>query len=389
MRRWLYLLCFAVVSSCNGVAFADSDYYRALKSADVAIQLGDFEGAARTVRVALRKYENDYALTLKLAWVQFQWGHYDDAERLYKTAIDLSDGSLDARVGLGWALIEQDRCEEAVRVLRGVLAEEADEAAERGLETCADRARVHGALWGTIGGSLYRDHPWLRLAAAASLGFSLQPIRTVTAGGAYRFSKLSPTDARIPGFSQHEAYVQSGYTGTSVDLLGQAALVWGGDTLLGSSRHVGALLRIRSIDDHVSSVLFEASGSFYPDLWVIGMTPSATVTFGLLSLTAGVAAQQFAHDTLFSASLSSTLVLGTVSVWAGGKLGPEYRAAYLSQFAVFNAEERSTWALSAGARLNISAQWSLHTNYALLHLQSPDGISSLLHNLNLSAAFSF
>jgi hypothetical protein len=388
MRRFLYgLSCFLTIQSCSAVARADADYYEAFKSADAAVKVGRFDTAVRTIQSTLRKYPNDYALTLKLAWVHFQGEHYADAEGSYRTAIDLSDGSLDARIGLGWALIQQDRCNEGIKVLQNVVADEADDNAVRGLLTCADRARLHGTIWAVLGGALYQDHPWLHLSGASFLGFNLRPSQTVSIGGAYRFSELVATDRRIPSFTQHEIYVEAGYIGKTVDLLGQAALIWGGDAVVGGSRHVGTSLRFKRLNHHLGEVLIEATGSFYGDLWVIGLAPSSTLTFGPFSATAGVSAEQFAHETFISASLTSALVLGDFTVWAGGKYGPEYRAAYLSQFAVFNAQDRSRWAVLAGARVRTAAQWSVFANYALLRLESPDGLMSAVHSLSIGTAF--
>jgi len=389
MRRTLYAWsCLALVCSYGTVASADPDYYEAFKTADVAVKAGKFDAAVRTIQTALAKYPDDYALTMKLAWVEFQREYYIEAERLYRVASDLSDGSLDARIGLGWALIQQDRCTDGVTILRDVLAEEHDDNADQGLLTCADRARVHGTVWGSLGGSLYREHPWLHMSGAAFVGFKLRPPGTFAIGGAYRFSALSATDVRIPGFIQHEIYLEAGYAGKHVDLLGQGALVWGGDAVVGGSRHVGTSLRLKYLSGIVSEVLIEATGNFYRDLWVIGLAPSATLTFGPVSITAGMSAQQFVHETLLSASLTASLGMGSsVSFWAGGKYGPEYRAAYLSQFAVFNAQERSTWAILAGARVRTSPQWAIFVNYAFLRLESPDGLESAVHNLSIGTAF--
>jgi tetratricopeptide (TPR) repeat protein len=388
MRRTLYALsCFLIVHSCSAVAFADPDYYQAFKSADSAVKVGKFEAAVRTIRSALHKYPNDYALTLKLAWVQFQSERYADAEQSYRVASDLSDGSLDARVGLGWALIQQERCVEGIKVLKRVLEEEPDENADRGLLACAERARLHGTIWGALAGSLYQEHPWLHLAGSGFLGLSLRPSQSIAVGGAYRFSELIPTDTRIPSFTQHEIYVEGGYIGKHVDLLGQAALVWGGDAVVGGSRHAGTSLRLKHLNNYVSEILVEATGSFYGDLWVISLAPSSTLMLGPLSFTAGISAQQFVHETLLAASLTTALTVGDVSLWVGGKYGPEYRAAYLSQFAVFNAQERSIWSASAGARVRTSAHWSLFANYSLLRLQSPDRLHSTVHNLSVGTAF--
>jgi len=388
MRRTLSALSCFVVVSCHGAHVrADPDYYEAFERADKALASGAHDQAMRAIRTALGKYPGDYALTLKLAWVQFLAEHYAEAERSYRTASDLSDGSLDARVGLGWSLIEQDRCDEGVRTLRGVLAEESDENADHGLFVCADRERLHGSIWGALGGSLYQAHPWLARSGAASVAFNLRPPASFEFGGAYRIARLAATDMRIPGFTQHEAYLQAGYTGKHLDLGALGGWVWGGDEVVGGSRHAGASLRLKRIHEHLNEVLVEAYASFYRDLWVIGLAPSATLLFWPLSITAGISAQQFEAETLVAAALSSSLTLGSVSVWAGGKYGPEYRAAYLGQFAVFNAQERSLWSILAGMRLHTSAQTNLFVSYALVRLESSDGLKSAVHNLSLGTAF--
>ncbi len=383
----LYALCFLAVHSWCAVAFADPDYYQALGHADAAVERGNFEDAARALHTALRKYPGDYALTLKLAWVQFRWGHYTDAERSYRAAIEHSDGALDARVGLGWALIQQDRCTAGIEVMRGVLAEDSDETADLGIGTCAERERVHGTVWGALGGSRYQAHPWLDWAESGFLAFSLRPTRKFEVGAGYRVSRLAASDSRIPGFTQHEVYVSAGVIGKHLDLVGQGALIWGGDAVVGGSRHVGATLRVRFSSAALSEVLVDATGSFYHDLWVAGLAPSATLAFGPLTLTAAVSAQQFEHETLVSGSLTPTLTLGDCSFWIGGKYGPEYRAAYLSQLAVFNAADRSLWAALAVVRVRTSPQGNVFVSYALLGLESPDGLESYLHSLTVGAAY--
>ena len=391
-------LVLVLVCSFSTIARADPDYYEAFKLADSAVKMGEFDAALHMIQTALSKYPNDYALTLKLGWVEFQGERYVEAERSFREARVLSDGSLDSRIGLGWALIQQDRCDEGIAVLNDVLAEEPDDNAQHGLFVCAERtrvraelarelARVHGTIWASLAGSLYQEHPWLDRAGAAFLGFKLQPIQRLGIGGAYRFSELSATDVRIPSANQHEIYLEAGYLGEHLDLLGHGALVWGGLEVVGGSRHIGSSLRLKYLNDLVTEVLVEVSGSFYQDLWVLGLAPSTTLTLAPVSLTAGVSAQQFVHETLLSGTLTASLTLGNFSFWAGGKYGPEYRAAYMSQFAVFNAAERSTWAILAGARVRTAEQWSIFLSYALLNLQSPDGLQSKVHNLSVGTAF--
>jgi tetratricopeptide (TPR) repeat protein len=380
------LSCFIAVQSYGAVALADRDYYEALEHADAAVSTGKFEEAARAIRTALRKYPGDYALTLKLAWVQLEWQHYPEAEHSYLSAIILSDGSLDARVGLGWSLIQQERCSDGIAVMRSVLAEEPDENAERGIWTCTERERPHGTIWGALSGSIYEGHPWLDWAESGFLAFSLRPTRKFEFGAGYRVSRLVASDPRIPGLTQHEVYVSAGLIGKHFDVLGQGALVWGGDAVVGGSRHAGTTLRLKYLSPALSEIALDATGSFYQDLWVLGLAPSMTLTLGRLTLTGGVAVQQFEHETLVSGSLTPALTFGSVSVWIGGKYGAEYRAAYLSQFAVFNAADRSVWAALAGARIRTSAEWSVFVSYALLGLESMDGIQSVLHSLSIGAA---
>ncbi|HEY2733518.1 MAG TPA: tetratricopeptide repeat protein, partial [Polyangiales bacterium] len=306
MRRTVYgLSCFVMVFGVNAVASADADYYRAFARADAAVKAGDCDAAIAVIEQALRKYPRDYALTLKLAWVEFQRGQYAAAERTYRAASTLSDGSVEARIGIGWSLIQEDRCDDARRVLHDVLSESDEESARRGLEACTERERVHGSVWAGLGGSLYQHHPWMHLSGDAYAGLDLVPIEGLELSAQYRFLDLEATDRRVPGFTQHEVYAQAGYTSKELDILGQGAVVWSGDAVVGGSRHVGASLRRKYFGALPGNVFVEVSGSYYADLWVVRLAPSWTVTFDPISLTAGVAIEQFAHDTLASASLTA------------------------------------------------------------------------------------
>src|SRR5205085_9406416 len=140
--------------------------------------------------------------------------------------------------------------------------------------------------------------PWLASAEAGFMAFSLRPTRKFELGGAYRISHLFARDVRIPGFTQHEIYVETGVIGIHVDLLGQGSLIWSGDAVVCGSRHVGSTLRLKYLSHVLSELLVDVTGSFYHDLWVIGVAPSATITLGAFSLSAGVSVEQFQHDTL-------------------------------------------------------------------------------------------
>jgi hypothetical protein len=379
---------FAVVS-VTSIARADEDYYRAFDRADASIRTAHFDDARAVILTALHKYPGDFALTLELAWVEYRAGNFDRSEHQYRIAGEISDGSLDARLGIGWSLIQQDRCDEGIHLLQAVLAEEDDVDATRGLWVCADRKRFHATVWGSLGGSLYTDHPWLHTAGAAFIGANLRPTRALAIGAAYRLTRLVPTDARIPPLTQHEVYLSAGYTGKHVDLVAEGALIWGGDQIVGGSRHGGALLRWKYPTMHISEASVEAAGNFYSDLWMLSLAPSVTLTFGNFSLTANGMLQRFTDDTFASVSLTPSLTLGGISLWLGARYGIEYRTAYLSQFGVFNAQDRSPWAAFAGTRIQLDPAWALLVNYALLGLESRDGLRSTLHSLSAGPAVSF
>ena len=379
----LVIWCFAAVAA------ADSDYYEAFSVADSALQSGHCDEAAHSLEHALGKYPRDYGLTLQLAWVEFQCEHFERAEQLFREAAGISEGALEARLGVAWSLVGAQRCEQAVPLLQQLLAEDARlDAARSGMLRCETRDDVHGAVWASIGGSLYRNDPWKDVSGSAMLGLRLRVPQHLQLGAVYRFLALRALDPRVAGFVQHEIYAQAGYVDESIEALAHGALIWSGD-VVGGSRHAGASLRVRYGGSVPGDVFVEASGSYYRDLWAFRLAPSWTLIAGPWSLTLEAAAQRVAQLWLGAGSASVTLTSDKFIFSLGGKVGPEYRAAYLNQFAVFNAADRSLGSVSAGAQLRIDASWSLFVSYMWVRLRSGDGLSSTLHNLSVGSALSF
>jgi hypothetical protein len=157
--------------------------------------------------------------------------------------------------------------------------------------------------------------------------------------------------------------------------------------VVGGSRHIGLSARTKYGGTFAGDVFIEVSGSYYQDLWVVRVAPAWTLNLSPVALTASVAVERFAHDILGGASLTASLSLGSFSFWLNAKVGPEYRAAYLSQFGVFNAEDRSDWGGSAGARWRVDEHWALFVGYTLLRLRTSDGLLSELHNVNIGTVF--
>lgn len=372
-----------VLIGLPGLALANNDYYSAFERAEAAEKVGDLDAAARVLEAALRDYPKDYALSLKLAWVHFRLQDYAAAERRYRAASEISAGSPDALIGLGWSLIYQQRCDAARPVLQRVLATTASEPrAQRALEACTPAAHAKGSLWLQVGGVVYHDNPWKSSSGDIAGGATIAPNEWLQLGAAYRFLALSSTDRRVAGYAQHEGYAQLGYTSERFGVLAHGAVITSADGVLGGSRHLGASARWRSLGE----LLLELSGSFYDDRWVARLAPAFQLGAGDFLITPGFSLQRLTRETLGAVSLSVTLALNRWWLWFSGKYGEEYRAAYLSQFAVFNSEDRSEWGASAGLRVHVAECCAVLASYGFNRLKSADGVASDLHSLSVGTA---
>jgi hypothetical protein len=380
--RLQQLSCFLALIGLSGGAHADDDYYSALDRAEAAERVRELDTAAHALEAALRDFPKDFALSLKLAWVHFRRKDYPAAERWYRTAVEVSEGSPDAMIGLGWSLIYQGRCAEARPVLQRVRATADEPRAQRALEACAPAARNSASLWLQLGGVMYHDNPWKSSSGDIAGGAVITPNEWLQLGGAYRFLSLAATDGRVAGYEQHEGYVQLGYASERFGMLAHGALISSADGAIGASRHIGASARVR----YLGELLLELSGSFYDDLWVARLAPTFQIWIGSFLVSPGLALQRLTSETLGAASLSVALAVSRLWLWISAKYGEEYRAAYLSQSAVFNSEDRSEWGASAGVRIRIGECCEVLVSYGLNRLKSADGVGSELHSLSVGTA---
>jgi hypothetical protein len=229
---------------------------------------------------------------------------------------------------------------------------------------------------------MYHHNPWKSSSGDIAGGAVITPNDWLQLGGAYRFLALSPTDGRVAGYAQHEGYVQLGYASERFGMLAHGAVISSANGVLGASRHIGASTRLR----YLGELLLELSGSFYDDLWVARIAPTFQIGIGSFLVTPGLALQRLASETLGAASLSVALAVSRWWLWLSAKYGEEYRAAYLSQSAVFNSEDRSEWGASAGVRVRVEEFCELLGSYGLNRLKSADGVASDLHSLSVGVA---
>ncbi|HET8939361.1 MAG TPA: hypothetical protein VFN67_38210 [Polyangiales bacterium] len=370
-------------------AFADDDYYRALAAAERASATADSARALREIEHALQKYRGDYQLTLTRAQLELRLMRLAEAEQSFRAAAQISGGAVAARVGLGWTLVQQHACSEALQEFAAVLAQSDDPAARRGIAACQPRAGMHGSAWLSAGGALFHDHPWKRRFADASAGLSLQPSTAMSLGLAYHFLRVTPTDRRVAEVDQQELYMQAGAATGAVRVLGHAAMVWSADPRTDGSAHGGLSARYLSLGQALEEFSLELTASRYPEMWIGRLGTSLRVVMGTWSITPGVSLTKLQQEILSAFSVSLGKSFGALSLWASGKYGPEYRAAYLSQFALLNSEDRSVWSLSAGLLASLDAGWSLVVGYLFLNMRTPDNLEARMHLLNVSVVYSF
>jgi tetratricopeptide (TPR) repeat protein len=356
-----------------------------MERSHVAERSGDLSRATLELELALPEYPDDYALTLRLAWLLFLQQRYAEAERAYRAASRVSKDAPLARLGLSWSLVRQQRCDEARQVLASVDTTDDTAPLVAAIAACEQATRVHGSVWSALGGARYSDHPWKSRSADLSLGMALALPVHWSLGASYRGLRLQANDARVPNVDQHEGYLQAGYAGASFGLSLHGALLFAGYSTLGRSEHIALAARWTSVGD----ALLELTASIYPDLLVARIAPAWAVRLGRYRLVSGLSVEHFARETLLSGSLSASVDVSFFSLSAGGKYGPEYRAAYLSRSAVFNSEDRSEWGAWLSVRTGVSAHLELFATFTLIQLTSPDKIVSYVQLLGLGASCVF
>lgn len=352
------------------------------------------------VERALPEYPDDYALTIRRAWLLFRQERFVEAERAYRVASRVSKGAPLARLGLSWALVRQQRCDESRDVLQTSVRSHAEQlglstdttnstddtaSLQATLAECDQTTRVHGSAWTALGGALYSDHPWKRRSADLSVGGTLSLPSRWSAGAAYRGLRLQASDTRVANIDQHEGYIQAGYAGARLGFSLHGAVLFAGYSTLGRSEHVSVAGRWTRFGD----ALLELTASVYPDLFVARVAPSWALSLGRYRLIPGLSVERFAGQTLLSGSLHASVDIAHFSLSAGGKYGPEYRAAYLSRSAVFNSEDRSEWGAWLSVRTVVTEYVGLFVTFMVIQLASPDKIVSRVQILGLGASCSF
>lgn len=379
-----------LVSLIPSRVFADGDYYRALQRAEQEAVAGRFDAALQLVDVALQTYAGDYQLTLTRARLLVRMERYASAKISYADAIRISAGAPEARLGMGWLLSLQGECRGAIQEFREVLRiAPHDAAAQRGIAQCRWNEVAHGSLWLTGGAALFQSHPWKRRFGDTSGGFTIQPPGGLLFGLAYHYLRLTATDRRVEAIDQRELYAQAGFIAGGLTLLAHGALVWSGDPWIDGSTHAVISGHYRGLSSWLPELSAELAASRYPDFWVGRFATAWRFAAGTWSILPGMALIRSQLNMLTSVSLSLSKSFGALSLWLGGKYGPELRAAYLSQFALLNSEDRSLWSITGGARMAVTKHWWLLVSYLYLKMHTPDGLAASMHFGSTGLGYNF
>jgi hypothetical protein len=394
----------ASASSARADAYDD-----ALARARDLEKRGDYSAAAAVLTPAVIVYEQDWEVAAELGWVAFQSGNYASAEWAYRVAMERAPAAEDARLGLGFTLARQARCREANSVFYDLLrsgngAERAQAGA--GIEACTQRFTPPAQH--TSAPVLAPEPPPATsiYAGVHHYAFPSNPVKSSGTGfdvtayhalgehlwmlGSYGFTHYATANEDlVSSFAHHDFHLQAGYVSKLLDASLQGALLLDQSGGVGSSKHLGASLKLHVFGD----VIVNASVSSYDDYSVYRIAPSWRVPItDWLSVSPGFAVQRADGGTYGAGTLAIVADTRVGTFWVDGRYGSELRPAYLTDLVVIDATEKITRGAEVGARVPISKVVSVYGSYAISRLQRTDSLTpseSYAHALSLGPLLSF
>jgi hypothetical protein len=367
------------------VAAADS-YDDAFERARAAEARGDLAGAIEALTPALAAYPQDYDVALEIASLEARRGRTDEAARAYRVAIARSPRAAAARIGLATVLSRAGRCDEVDAEVRAAGASIAADSVPPCVRPASPPRAVVGLSFNQL---LFPSHPYKSAASGATASVDV-PIGAWSIGATGRYLSLSSRDESVmPAFTQQEGYLRAGVGNALVG----GSLIFGvvrdGSGKLGTSEHVGTVLRWSPGGD----LMLAATVSAYSDETIVRVSPSYRIPLGRgFSLTPALAVQRAEGATWWNGSLTLALDGERGGFFLGGKYGEEVRPAYLADSVVYDMTEHVTWGLWAGARVRFGEHFALRAAYSLDRLEGSSGttpVSSNLHSFTVGPVFTF
>ncbi len=358
------LLTFQAAGHALG-AENDGSYESALAMAHNARTAKELDDAARVLSATLLRYPQDVDLPLQLGWVQFRSGRFSDALYSYTLAFARTGQAGEAELGMAWSLLKLGRCAEARAHFQplsqvGLLHPDLLEA----VKLC-EAERSHAAapppkLWiaptAMMGVYLYQNNPYIKYTLAPFARLDALVLGRFYFAAAYRYSFFKSNSTQLANWSQNDLYLSAGITGKRLGATLHYALLLDGSGYSGTSHHIGLSARYSFDWD----VLLHLSASFYKDAPVLrGELDFRVPVFGGFSMLPGAALQWTPGEVSKALRLSALYDFRRASVWIGGKVGDEERAAYLNVSYVYNGTYHIPYGAWAGAVLRAGAGFAI------------------------------
>lgn len=387
-------------------------YGAALQRARVAATPEQLDTAISDLAALLPSYLQDVELPLQLGALLVRRGRYVDALYSYELALRNSAPGGEAELGIGLTLIKMGRCLEASVHLQAVAADSTlHRVATEGLRQCATpptAAKAETAtptppapgkepppprLWlqPLVAQSFYfyQNHPTINYGVAPTVRLEALLSGHFYAAATYRYSYFATRSGQLAPFSQHDLYLDVGWTARAGGVTFRYAYVADGSGYSGNTNHVGISARYSRIVD----TLLNLSASVYSDAPVLrGELAWVIPIAGGVSARPSAAVQWTPTDTYKTLALTLAYYHPRFGVWIGGKYGDELRPAYLSVAYVYNSPARIPYGVWGGAVVRPGSRFSLTVNYAYDRLVRTDTTptqDSAVHALTLGLAREF
>lgn len=222
-----------------------------------------------------------------------------------------------------------------------------------------------------IEGQYYRNSPYKTYAEGLGADVAVNYRRSYYAALSYHFI-TTEGNATYPGYAQHEIYAVASYSRPLLAAALSYAYLYETTGAIGASNHVGLSGRFSPLGDIYLNTA--VSVYTYPGpstvlrgelAWRIPLGPIFSIQPGVAAYwtnVTGAGSGQFAGPVSGQLTLYASTARG--SIWAGGKLGDEYRSAYMDLPAFYDLTEHVSGGAWLGGRLRLERRWALTAHAA-------------------------
>lgn len=332
-----------------------------------------FAEAAQTLSSVAAQYPQDASLTLHLGWLYFQAKTYPAAEKYYRQVLTLQPDSQDAQLGLAWSLYYQQKTVAAQKCFATVLAlSPQNKSAQEGLASTQSPApailHINASLAGGWMG--YDDHPAKQDAWFIRGGINATLFEHFMATFSYQSASISGQNG-TDDFTDKSLFIAVGITDPAFGALFHYARVDDGSDLLGTTDIYGGTLRLGG---RFGDIVAEPSISIYDqpvkiNVFRLSMTWCTPVLFDCVRFNLGGAYQNASQKNTRTSQRGEDFWNGSFTmfllespdqakskwaIWAGGKIGDEFRPAYLGISVVYNILEKIEYGCWVGGQISVT-----------------------------------